>query len=181
MPQYNIHCGVVDQAVFDYKFHGPCQMLYDFMQPEPMQSFSLQNNLKYWYYKIGEKNLKFINSKLPESKRHDVHDIILPDNSMDLRNHSMNLEIMRKSEIPSSNIMASAKGLAELGSNLFGGHLISEKGVTEMHANRTVKMEVIPKWTTDISQGGVNYFSQIENAQPIETKMNRYRHGFFGW
>ena len=90
-----------------------------------MQTFSLENNLKYWYYKIGEKNVKFLNSKLPSSKRHDIHDIILPNGSLDLRNHSMNLDSMRKSEIPSSNIMASARGLAKLGSQLFGGNLIS--------------------------------------------------------
>ena len=30
MPQYNIHCAVKDETVFDYKFHGPCQLLYDF-------------------------------------------------------------------------------------------------------------------------------------------------------
>ena len=84
-----------------------------------IQSFSLKDNFLYWYYDIAKKTQERIGKNLEKNKKPWEHDIELVD--IKFRNISLNFETMRNGEIPSANIMASAKGLAKLGAFMANG------------------------------------------------------------
>lgn len=91
-----------------------------------------------------------------------------------------NQDKARTGELFSANTHASARGLAELGNNLFksSGGLLRAETCKQLHANPKMATDAAIKGLeTNFSQGGVNFFL----APPTAPKLAQLRKGWVGW
>lgn len=96
-----------------------------------------------------------------------------------------------RGESPSSSGVCSARGLAKVGAvmanggELDGFKIMSKRAWDAMHSGLSLKHDNAlkdPGWSpTEMSQGGVAYYRELEDEPESLRKIRRLRSGYFGW